>query len=60
MIVSSDHQNDVYFVNVTQVSEQERVAQIESMFRDVAGIIADKTINPENNRPYTVSVKLVS
>jgi ribosome maturation protein SDO1 len=36
------------------VSEQERVAQIEAMFRDVAGIVADKTINPENNRPYTV------
>ncbi len=26
------------------------------MFRDVAAIVADKTINPENNRPYTISM----
>jgi ribosome maturation protein SDO1 len=41
-----------------QVSEQERDALYESVFRDVANIIADKTVNPENNRPYTVSNKL--
>eukprot|EP01038_Epipyxis_sp_PR26KG_P011894 gene11894-15912_t len=39
-----------------QVSEQERDALYESVFRDVANIIADKTVNPENNRPYTVSM----
>lgn len=38
-----------------QVSEQERGAQLESIFRDVASIVTDKTVNPENNRPYTVS-----
>ena len=39
-----------------QVSEQERVALLDSTFRDVASIVADKSINPENNRPYTVSM----
>lgn len=39
-----------------QVSEQERAALHESIFRDVASIVADKTINPETNRPYTVSM----
>ena len=24
------------------------------MFRDVAAIVSEKTINPDNNRPYTV------
>jgi ribosome maturation protein SDO1 len=37
-----------------QVSEQERGALLDSIFRDVAGIVADKAVNPENNRPYTV------
>lgn len=41
-----------------QVSEQERGALYESVFRDVASIVADKTVNPENNRPYTVSALL--
>lgn len=39
-----------------QVSEQERVALCESTFRDIASIVADKTINPETNRPYTVAI----
>lgn len=39
----------------TQVSEEERGAYFDSMFRDIAAIVADKAINPENNRPYTVS-----
>lgn len=37
-----------------QVSEQERGALYETIFRDIASIVADKTVNPENNRPYTV------
>jgi len=40
---------------VLQVSEQERSALYESLYRDVASTVADKTVNPENNRPYTVS-----
>lgn len=39
-----------------QVSEQERGALFDSMFRDVAAIVADKAVNPENNRPYTISM----
>eukprot|EP01035_Chromulina_nebulosa_P038825 gene38825-52443_t len=39
-----------------QVSEQERAALYETVFRDVASIVAEKTINPETNRSYTVSM----
>ncbi|XP_067132487.1 ribosome maturation protein SBDS [Centruroides vittatus] len=39
-----------------QVSEKERQTQLESMFRDIATIVADKCINPETKRPYTVSI----
>ena len=39
-----------------QVSETERNAQIESVFRDVASLVASKTVNPQNNRPYTQSM----
>lgn len=38
-----------------QVSEQERGALYETVFRDIASIVADKTVNPNNNIPYTVS-----
>ena len=27
-----------------------------SIFRDVASIVVDKSINPENSRPYTISM----
>ena len=39
-----------------QVSEQERGALYETIFRDIASIVADKTINPQTNKPYTVSL----
>lgn len=39
-----------------QVSEKERVAHQEVVFKDVASIIVDKTLNPETDRPYTVSI----
>ena len=39
-----------------QVSERERQAQLESMFRDIATIVADKCVNPETKRPYTVGI----
>jgi len=39
-----------------QVSEEEREHAQESMFRDVAAIVVDKSINPENNRPYTLTM----
>ncbi|RWS23591.1 ribosome maturation protein SBDS-like protein, partial [Leptotrombidium deliense] len=39
-----------------QVSEKERQTQLESSFKDIATIIADKCVNPETKRPYPVSI----
>ncbi|KAG8187565.1 hypothetical protein JTE90_008451 [Oedothorax gibbosus] len=39
-----------------QISEKERQVQLESMFKDVATIVADKCINPESKRPYPMSI----
>jgi len=39
-----------------QVSERERQAQLETMFRDIATIVAAKCVNPDTKRPYTVGV----
>ena len=39
-----------------QVSDQERVALQEGAFKDIANIVVDKTVNPETDRPYTVSM----
>jgi len=38
-----------------QISEQERVALQETVFKDIASIVVEKTVNPETNRAYTVS-----
>ncbi|KFR03934.1 Ribosome maturation protein SBDS, partial [Opisthocomus hoazin] len=37
-----------------QVSDKERQTQLEQMFRDIATIVAEKCVNPETKRPYTV------
>ncbi|MEQ2222467.1 hypothetical protein ILYODFUR_026739 [Ilyodon furcidens] len=37
-----------------QVSEKERQSQLETMFRDIASIVAEKCVNPDTKRPYTV------
>lgn len=39
-----------------QVTEKERHSQLESSVRDIATIVADKCINPETKRPYTVTI----
>ncbi|KAF1334767.1 Sbds family rrna metabolism protein, partial [Globisporangium splendens] len=39
-----------------QVSEGERKAQVENLYRDIATIVADKCVNPNSNRPYPFSV----
>ncbi|CAM9180238.1 unnamed protein product, partial [Ectocarpus fasciculatus] len=39
-----------------QVSEKEREAMLESMFRDVASLVCEMTINPENGRQYSLSM----
>lgn len=38
------------------MSDKERQAQLETMFRDIATIVAEKCVNPETKRPYTVSL----
>lgn len=39
-----------------QVSDKERHAQLESMFRDIATTVSEKCVNPKTNRPYTVTL----
>lgn len=39
-----------------QISEKERAHQLESTFKDIATIIADKCVNPETKRPYPVGM----
>lgn len=39
-----------------QISEKERHHQLESTFKDIATIIADKCVNPETKRPYPVGM----
>lgn len=39
-----------------QVSEKERQAQQDALFKDLATKIADKCVNPETKRPYPTSM----
>uniref|UniRef100_A0A8C6T692 Ribosome maturation protein SBDS n=1 Tax=Neogobius melanostomus TaxID=47308 RepID=A0A8C6T692_9GOBI len=39
-----------------QVSDKERRTQLETSFRDIATIVAEKCVNPETKRPYTVNL----
>ncbi|XP_008301204.1 ribosome maturation protein SBDS [Stegastes partitus] len=39
-----------------QVSDKERQSQLETMFRDIATIVAEKCVNPDTKRPYTVNL----
>lgn len=39
-----------------QVSEKERQAQQEALFKDIANTVAEKCVNPETKRPYPVSM----
>ncbi|KAH9058535.1 hypothetical protein Ae201684P_005878 [Aphanomyces euteiches] len=38
-----------------QVTDEERATHNESVFREIAGIVADRCVHPESNRPYSVS-----
>lgn len=59
-IFGTDNQSEICLQILSkgelQVSEKERHAQLESSFRDIATIVADKCVNPETNRPYTVTM----
>lgn len=39
-----------------QVSDKERKVELDTLFRDVASVLSEKCINPESNRPYTISM----
>ena len=39
-----------------QVSGKERHAELETTFRDIATIVSDMCVNPDTNRPYTVTL----
>lgn len=39
-----------------QVSDKERQAQQEALFKDVATIVSEKCLNPETKRPYPVTI----
>jgi hypothetical protein len=38
------------------VSDKERKVELDTRFRDVASVLSEKCVNPESNRPYTVSM----
>ena len=39
-----------------QVSEKERQSHLDTTFRDIATLVADKCVNPDTKRPYPVGV----
>ena len=39
-----------------QVSEKERQAQQDALFKDIATIVSEKCVNPQSKRPYPVSI----
>lgn len=39
-----------------QVSEKERSANLDEMFRDIATIVSDMCVQPETKRPYPVTI----
>jgi len=39
-----------------QVSDKERQLELDSLFKDVASVLSEKCINPDNNKPYTISM----
>jgi len=39
-----------------QVTEKERTHQLEATLKEIATIVAEKCVNPETRRPYTVTI----
>ncbi|KAM6988532.1 ribosome maturation protein SBDS [Tautogolabrus adspersus] len=48
--------NQILAKGELQVSDKERQSQLETTFRDIATIVAEKCVNPETKRPYTVNL----
>ncbi len=47
-------------LGTVQVSDKERQAQQEALFKDVATNVTDMCVNPENRRPYSVGSRSLS
>jgi len=56
----TEDQDEICLVILTkgeqQVSQKERAVDQDAMFRDIATIVADKVVDPDTNRPYTVTL----
>ena len=39
-----------------QLSDKERDVELQNLFRDVASILAEKCVNPQSSKPYTITV----
>ncbi|KAJ1999102.1 hypothetical protein GGI04_004718 [Coemansia thaxteri] len=39
-----------------QVSDKERLHQLDNLLRDIATVVAEKCVNPDTQQPYTVSM----
>jgi ribosome maturation protein SDO1 len=50
----TNDETDICKQILTKVSDKERHTQLEQRFKDIATIVADKCVNPETKRPYTV------
>lgn len=47
---------DILAKGELQVSEKERHANLESTFKEIATMVAEKCVNPDTNRPYPVTI----
>lgn len=47
---------DILAKGELQVSEKERHASLETTYKEIATLVADKCVNPESNRPYPVTI----
>ncbi|KAL3690348.1 hypothetical protein R1sor_016657 [Riccia sorocarpa] len=53
---TDDHEKISLEKGELQVADKEREVQLSSQFRDIATIVMHKTVNPETERPYTISM----
>lgn len=44
------------YFGLLQVSDKERQLELDSLFKDVASVLSEKCINPDNNKPYTITM----
>jgi hypothetical protein len=39
-----------------QVSDKERKSDYDNLFKDIATLLSEKCVNPDTNRPYTITM----